>query len=541
MRNRLSSVFKENPFFVKNIQWVPAETDNLLKLLPTVIGENRYQRILHRKYIQKKNPFRKKLQLLSSLIIGMADIHFEDMNELFLELKNPDKKEIRHLTQKETRFLQENFDSYNHCDELSKPLIDLLMFVLVPVKSLDDLFLNQKKPVISNKCAFSGETLQSVSRLVLYLNYIRLAKSLTPADYWFILGKRIIDREPCIDTVIPHANGYYRIIKNIYTNSINMMRGGAYIAALEPISTTGPNHITDAICPLLICRGTRPPFISTSGHRTIVDNLRSCQGSDGIIASFEAIIELFNQKKWTHQSVWISGMSLGGGHAQRLALALLTQGIHVAELFVVSGIGIESESLDRFKVLALKPKKIHYFIDLEDPTFILGAGHLGLGCENLDIDLWCVASKNISEAELTKSYADMHTYDNNSHIKNMTCLFKGLSNIHCTHRVWYEESNRSHVIKLTQSKHSEDIQFLLNNRAGLKGKLEASRKHFILCGNSKKFIDFLEKIDSTTRVEVPEKKRDLTLLYDTKLKKSYSSEKNTVSDKSNLTIKYFYF
>ena len=488
---RLLSRFKSNPFAVKGVQWRRNCTE-LQARLPSIIGHKRYERLLTRKYVKvhKETP-----KYLDALVLGMADVRFEDLAELFAELKNNTNETVRHLDVADTAKMKTLIEPHDIYKPLPKAVIDALMYVLVPVETIEDIFLNEDKPVVTNGSHVAQENLSAISVLMLYSHYLRLAENVTVPEYWFILGKRIIDREPRVGTILPHPNGYYVVIKNISADNAqsvtDILRGGAYIVACEPMSTIGEDFR-----PLLFCRGTRVSLEAVSVQRTWADNLRACQGADGIILDFDRVRGLLNIPAWQGQSLWIGGMSLGGGHAQRLCLALLSIGVPVAELFVVSGIGLEMLSLRWFKHLEMKPQKIHYFIDIEDPTFLLGDGHLGYDCPNQDIDLWCISPSDHNEEPDTflKVFSEIHAYSERSYIENIKRLFLGLANDHATYRLWYEMAEKPHVLYFNKTNYPEILDYLMDNTIGDKKWLEASRRYHLWAKYPNKFIDFLGEL-----------------------------------------------
>lgn len=546
--------WRRNIFAVKNVVW-KSLIPGFKRQLPKIIGEMRFRRILERTYYQEAVGSDKETH---ALMLGMADVRLEDLVELFAECKNSRLKTLRHLSRAQTKALRDSLLPYETFEGLPREAIDLLMFVLVPVNTLDDIFLDHPKPVVENGCLDSGATFASMQVLVLYLNYLRLAAKLDLPAYWNVLGKRIIDCEPEVGTVIPHLAGYYSVAENFSGNHAipvkDFFRGGSYIAALEPVSLC-----SDDFRPLLLCRGTRifttlRGSPSTAEMRSLYDNMRACQGADGVMLDFQHIAAFLKRPVWERQPLWLGGMSLGGGHAQRLTLALLAQQKKVAQLFVVSGIGIDSLSLKWFRHWAVRLDKIHYFLDLKDPIFLLGDGHLGLHCPDQPVEFWCMSAsaqqllpdkatavlssttdeksdediesvlstpgdtdeiqqdseeqsclppmRSMSADTFLMQYAAEHRYAENKHKENLTTFLGGLGNFHCLDLCWYENRKNASLSHFTRFSVPEGVEWLLNNQSGSKKYLEQTRQHMLIFKHYNKFVDFLSTLSAVKTVNL---------------------------------------
>jgi len=504
--------FKNNPFAVQDVEW-RRDFPRLADRLPGIIGLPRYNRIanyLLRQWIKPDHP-----SFISNMVACMGRVMYVDLLELFAELKTDSILLVKHLSGAQVSYLREQIAPYENCDELPKDIVDQLMQVLVPVNTLDDLFLNEEKPVLNNGSALSGERIDSVRMLVLYLNYVRMVDNLSMPEYAVILGKRIVDREPLSDTIIPHPHGYYRLVKTISADKAiavkDAFRGGAYIMALQTI-TKQNDHFHHG----LFCRGTRAPM-AVSGFRTWCDNLRACQGADGIMLDFPQVNELLDSPSWQGKPVWIGGMSLGGAHAQILGVAMMSTHRAVSEIMVISGVGLDELTLNWYRHLPNKPK-LTYVQDALDPVPLLGHGHLGYECSDQVVDFWIIVptGKDLEYLEdfddpdaFMKAYSEWHRYPQGN-LANLLRLFRGLGTVHSSNRLWYEEKTEVDLLHFSSQypQHGEVVLYLLNNTLAEKQGLEQARQKCIIAKHHNKVVDFLAEISGKSPAEVFEALED---------------------------------
>lgn len=150
------------------------------------------------------------------------------------------------------------------------------------------------------------------------------------------LTSRLADRE------IQEGTWIYLGEEKIYQVERVVAQGGAYIAILK--NRAHPNQIK------IVCRGTAMRRTATGGLLSALNDLQYEIGNGGVQASWPFLSEYLSR----HQNleVEIYGKSLGGAHAQRLAiLVMLLPNCTLKELTTVGSVGVGEEAEEMFKEL----------------------------------------------------------------------------------------------------------------------------------------------------------------------------------------------
>lgn len=342
------------------------------------------------------------IDAIAVLFSGLANVTITDLKELYNEIIS-DFDHVRYLNTEQMQqlrvLLKDEEEHFLNFNQLNKVHVDALMFVLIPFSSLEDIFL-RKSPTLDPKAKICGKNSIGLAELAYINNYLRLCNDLTPLERMMFYAKRLTDREPPIGLIIPHELGYYEVRSIIYGNVNEADRvgaffeGGAYVTALKAITPK-----VSGFSNMLLFRGTRINKHAQDTMKTVFDNCRKAQGSDGAMQVFHRIYDLVNDRTFSepNELFCVLGMSLGGAHAARIAIAFYDR---VQRFELVSPVGLDDPSLDYYAVkntqLPFTPHLIRV-VEIEETVPHLGDGHLGRGCTNLLIDLYGIECSPHSE------------------------------------------------------------------------------------------------------------------------------------------------
>lgn len=294
--------------------------DSNAKLLGELIGEKRLNRICQQVNIDKNSPLFLTKENVHKIFIGMMDIRKEDITEEV-------DKSYRQL------MLFNSFTEFEKAFILGSPNIDAL-----------DV----------DKATTSGKGLQGLTERVSILakHYFTTiaekdatAKTYRDAE---MLTSRLADREIQKGAVLHLHDGYF------YVDEV-FVGGGAYVAILRNFNHQEP--------PKIICRGTAMRKSATSGWQSGVNDLLLEIGTMGIKSIWPKLSNYL--KNNNINTVEILGKSLGGAHAQELAI--LIEGvlkIKVEKLTTYCSVGVGKKINNLFKSEILTKRSTPFNIQI---------------------------------------------------------------------------------------------------------------------------------------------------------------------------------
>lgn len=212
-------------------------------------------------------------------------------------------------------------------------------------EEMEHLYLD-KPPIfesfVEDKPQWSGKGFPVLCENV-YLQWLHYFSSLSEdnlekreireAEY---LTSQLADREAQEGTWI------YLGEEKIYQVEHVVAQGGAYIALLR--NRAHPNQIK------IICRGTAMRRNATGALLSGLNDLQYEIGNGGLQASWPFIFEFLSREE--NLEIEIYGKSLGGAHAQRLAIMImLLPNCTLKGLTTVGSVGVGSEAEEMFKQL----------------------------------------------------------------------------------------------------------------------------------------------------------------------------------------------
>lgn len=145
-----------------------------------------------------------------------------------------------------------------------------------------------------------------------------------------MLTSRFADREPDVGTVVSLMDGNYFVARQFAKN-------GAFVSVLK-----GMEGQTAKI----ICRGTATRKTATEGYASGLNDVSVQIGQLGVQSIREDLKNYLQENNI--QNVEVLGKSLGGGHAQALAVLLEGHGITVDHLITYASVGVGKEVNDVF-------------------------------------------------------------------------------------------------------------------------------------------------------------------------------------------------
>lgn len=191
------------------------------------------------------------------------------------------------------------------------------------------------------------------------------------------LTSRLADREIPQGTLVPLKNSHYRVDKVFH-------RKGAFVLVLRDLNHKYPAKI--------VCRGTSARPLATEGYSSCLNDLQLQIGAGGIKGVWKHLHDYLIDQKIS--SVEIYGKSLGGAHAQQLAV--LVEGLTTIEVshlytFCSVGVGNSINQLFQNNVLQKRNKPFNLTVvrnggyqSYRETDFIplVGGVHLGAGIQD---------------------------------------------------------------------------------------------------------------------------------------------------------------
>lgn len=206
-----------------------------------------------------------------------------------------------------------------------------------------------------------------------------------------LLTSRLADRELPKGTLIPLQNGKYRVEETF-------IGGGAFVLLLRDEKRQFP--------PKIVCRGTSARPFATEAFNSCLNDLQIQIGSRGVKTIWGELHKYLVREKIT--AVEVSGKSLGGAHAQQLAVLIEgIGGIEVLNLTTYCSVGVGSSINNVFKEKILKYREKPFNLNIIrnggdaqsrniDYVPIVGGEHLGAGNpENCKINLSYIHPGNV--------------------------------------------------------------------------------------------------------------------------------------------------
>ncbi len=288
-------------------------------LCSELVGEDRLIRAHRKVGLSPDAPLTR--ENAHKLFIGLMDIQKEDIDELS---EGGTAERYAHLIS------FENFDAFEQAFLVGSPNIGAL--------KLDRVRTSGK--------GFAG-LVERVSILA-HHHFTVIGERDEKAEIYRdveLLTSRLADREIQEGTVVHLHDGYF------YADRV-FAKGGAYVAVLLDMEERNP--------PKIVCRGTALRKGATGALATGVNNLQLELGTKGVKSIWPNLSRYFRKKQITRAE--ILGKSLGGAHAQQLAVLLEGKGgIEVTQLTTYCSVGA-GEGVNRLfkeRVLRGRPTPFH--------------------------------------------------------------------------------------------------------------------------------------------------------------------------------------
>lgn len=366
-----------------------------VELFRQLIGERRLTRICQQQDLDLDLHFNLTKQTVHSIFLGMMHIQKEDIEELEGTIS----------------------ERYSHL----MPFADFQQFRESFIESPPDL-----ASFAVDKAATSGKGCKGLTeRLSVIANHYfqKIAEANQKTQFYRdveMLTSRLADREMQIGEVIPLRDGYF-YVDAIFTS------GGAYIAVLRDFA--------GECIPKVICRGTAMRSSATEGWNSGVNDLLPEMGTLGVKTVWPSLSNYLRNSSFT--DVQIMGKSLGGAHAQELALlieGLLNIRVEKLVTYCSVGVGKEINNLFEEKVLAKRNEPFRVCIirnghkgedQIADFVPTIGGVHLGAGIaeEKCRVKVVYLATGEEGEAlplELEQGF-----------FKHISCFFNAFKEPHC--------------------------------------------------------------------------------------------------------------
>jgi len=447
--------------------------------LRTCLGNARLNRLCHHDAIQAKpvnnGVSEKEFQ---ALLVGVGLVFSDDVRELWAELRDETQERVRHLSMQQTKNLRATI--LNDDADQDPAVIDQLMEILIPVNDIETLMPTdityQDKSQTTKTC---GQGYLGLQAIVWTLNRCRLLRQNTAdadqvLEYCYQLySKRLVDLEPPTGVMIAHPQGWYVNFDPIYgtypdNHGTNVLTGGHYIMPLKAM--------TQGLMNGLLCRGTRVQMKATDHFAACAENLRTCQGAQ-IKLALDPIQELLSEPargfiKDASQPVRIIGMSLGGAHAARLAIAFYEK---VHECILIASVGLDRPSLDYYATvvnqsdLAFIPIVKIIANPLDNVPF-LGNGHLGLNCDSTKIQInitWLSLEEN-NNVNWPEAFIELTLPPVKSALRN--------TNISAAHTLVEYQYPVCFRRTVNNQDHPLVVNLMLNNASDRRARFEESRR-----------------------------------------------------------------
>lgn len=348
----------------KNIPTLSSNLSQLLQRCLNDAGEDRLKRICGRPEIKidiakiRQNPLELTQDMAEKLLVGLLDIQKADLDELEPSLS---------IAQKYEKLI--GFKSFQEFEKT---------FTAAQL-NLDHFKIDKSKT--------SGKGLKGLAERVYIAVHHHFkvqeetdlkAAEIRDAE---VLTSRLADREMQEGSILHLSDGYYHVEKVF-------VGGGAYVSLLRNLEGNKP--------PKLVCRGTALRPTATEGWKTGVNDILIEMGSWGTKSVWPLLSKYLRDNKI--ENIEVLGKSLGGAHAQELAV--LIEGIlniNIEKLVTFGSIGVGDEINELFKKEVLEKRKNPLIIEVirnggkteDEVDYIpaLGGAHLGEGADKDKCDV----------------------------------------------------------------------------------------------------------------------------------------------------------
>lgn len=298
---------------------------------------------------------------MQQIFLHAAEVTFDELKELFMELKNPFCETVRALSREETSAARARLQPFEKLEQCTKRELDELMKIVCPFEKIEDIFLHDL-PLHRKMLEFSCEELRKRVFTYRMMETLSVDCPLERHKWELYAGKELAGREIPKGAMIPHKTGYFEnmhVIKN----------GGAYKYLLKSRGDSATDNC-------ILYRGTHD-------LTSMYDDLRQEMGSLGAIATYAETQEyLTNPEKGfvatKDTKVRAIGMSLGGVHLQLDTIAFSNKFSHITTI-CSPGIDRNLALLCAHKVASLKPIVVIHITEKRDYIDEFGNGRIGHG------------------------------------------------------------------------------------------------------------------------------------------------------------------
>lgn len=317
---------------------------------------------------------------VQEIFLKAAEVTFDELSELFLEIKNPFCETVRALSHEETKLLRARFQPFEKLEHCTKSELDELMQIARPFEKVEDIFLHDL-PLHRKWWETSHEELRKRVYAYRMMEKLFVDCPLERYNWELYAAKELSGRDIPKGVMIPHKRGYFE-------NKEIVRAGGAYKYLLK---SRGDSATTNRI----LYRGTHD---LTSAY----DDLREEMGSLGAIATYDETKEyLTNPAKGFvttgDEKVRAIGMSLGGVHLQYDAIAF-GKFSHITTV-CSPGIDRNLALLAAHQVTSLDPMEICHITEVQDHVDEFGNARFGYRFPDKHVIEWVhLSAENSSRA-----------------------------------------------------------------------------------------------------------------------------------------------
>jgi hypothetical protein len=330
-------------------------TDSTLSCLKEIIGTARLRRICQQPEIGidieeiDQNTLLLTKNVVRKIFVGLMDVKKVDFDEIIDPMP-----------------LEEKFQKLT----ISNTFEDIESFLMGRAPTLQRYAID--------KAATSGKGLEGLIERVhvaMYHHFQVMTENDTKAAKVRdaeMLTSRLADRELREGSVVHLADGYFQVDK-IFVN------GGAYISVLKDMSEIMP--------PKIVCRGTAMRRTATGALLSGLNDVQLEIGTMGIKRIWPALSQYLIENQIS--AVTILGKSLGGAHAQELAILAENMGVEVKKLITYCSVGVGQSINNIFKDSILSNRNSPFKIQIirnasyegnqVDYIPAIGGVHLGEG------------------------------------------------------------------------------------------------------------------------------------------------------------------
>jgi len=360
-----SGALREEPFSFKEF-FFPSHVQTTENYFASVFGRRRAAKLL-----SKERPwFSWGKRHIERLFVRSCELHFEDFEELFGEIKK-DASSIRLLSQEESEGLRERFKERLEIGQCSDEEMLELYRVLVPFNHIESIFLGQKPELTPVMPEAGVENFEAMKKRVFVYEFLR-REQVTEEQRMTLLTKVLSGKEMKKGTVFKGAkHSLYKVYDIVHG-------GGAFKYFLQPYGGANREHC-------VLYRETRPLPNSQGWFQTLLDLLSTCIGRWGVRTTFEKTQKLLTDPKMgflqgVDPYVVAVGFSQGGCQLQQDAC----RGLPYRHITTIASPGIEKRESEEFAAEmnagALQyPQRICHYIEGDDIADQFGEEQLGCG------------------------------------------------------------------------------------------------------------------------------------------------------------------